>query len=69
MFINCCSVGAPSSVKWGDRVVEDLLTQSSDSEGAQTQFSRTPSFGVTGPPRTASVSELCEYKWMCLFYH
>jgi hypothetical protein len=34
------------------------LTQSSDSEGAQTQFSRTPSSGVTGPPGTTSVSEL-----------
>jgi hypothetical protein len=34
------------------------LTQSIDSEGAQTQFSRTPSSGVTGPPGTTSVSEL-----------
>jgi hypothetical protein len=33
------------------------LTQSSDSEGAQTQFSRTPSSGVTGPPGSTSVSE------------
>jgi hypothetical protein len=29
-----------------------------DSEGAQIQFSRTPSSGVTGSPGTASVSEL-----------
>jgi hypothetical protein len=34
------------------------LTQSIDSEGAQTQFSRTPSSGVTGLPGTASISEL-----------
>jgi hypothetical protein len=34
------------------------LTQSIDSEGAQTIFSRTPSSRVTGPPRTTSISEL-----------
>jgi hypothetical protein len=56
-FINYCSVGIPSSVMWGDRVEEDLLTQSSDLEGAQTQSSRTPSSGVTGPPGIAPVSE------------
>jgi len=52
-FVSCCSVGAPSSVKWGDRVEEDLLAHGSDSEGAQTQVSSTPSSkGVTGPPGT-----------------
>jgi hypothetical protein len=57
-FVSCLSVVTPSSVKWGNRVEEDLLTQSSDSEGAQTQFSWTPSSGVTGPPKTTSVLEL-----------
>jgi hypothetical protein len=52
------SVVTPSSIKWGDRVEEDLLNHSSDLEGAQTQFSWTPSSGVTGPLGTASVSEL-----------
>jgi hypothetical protein len=42
----------------GDRVEEDLLTRSIDSEGAQTQFSRTPSSRVTSPLGTASVLEL-----------
>jgi hypothetical protein len=49
---------ATSYIRWGDRVEDDLLTHSSDSEGARTQFSWTPSSGVTGPPKTASVSEL-----------
>jgi hypothetical protein len=57
-FVSYLSVDTPSNVRWGDRVEEDLLTQSIDSEGAQTQFSRTPSSGVTGPPRTTSVLEL-----------
>jgi hypothetical protein len=47
-----------SSFGMGDRVEDDPLTQSIDSEGAQTQFFRTPSSGVTGPPETASVLEL-----------
>ena len=34
------------------------MTHSSDSEGAKTQSSWTPSSGVTGPLGTASVSEL-----------
>jgi hypothetical protein len=52
-------VVTPSSIRWGDRVEEDRLTHSSDSEGDQTQFPWTPSSeGVTGPPRIASVSEL-----------
>jgi hypothetical protein len=34
------------------------LIQSIDSEGAQTQFTRTPSLGVTDPPGTASISKL-----------
>jgi hypothetical protein len=52
-------VVTPSSIRWGDRVEDELLTHTSNSEGAQTQVSWTPSSeGVTGPPRTASVSEL-----------
>jgi hypothetical protein len=51
-------VVTPSNIRWGDKVEEDLLTHSSDSEGAQTQFSWTPSSGVTGPPETALVLEL-----------
>jgi hypothetical protein len=36
-FISCCSsVYTPSSGRWGDKVEEELLTQSIDSEGAQT---------------------------------
>ena len=57
-FTTCLSVVTPSSVRWIDRVEEDLLTHSSDSEGAQTHFSWTPSSGVISPPRTALVSEL-----------
>jgi hypothetical protein len=57
-FVSCLSAITPSSVRWGDRVEEDLLTQSSDSEGAQAQFSRTPSSGVIGPSGTTLVSEL-----------
>jgi hypothetical protein len=34
------------------------LTQSIDSEGDQTQFSRKRSLGVTGPPGIASFSKL-----------
>jgi hypothetical protein len=34
-FVSYLSADIPSSVRWGDRV-EDLLTQSIDSEGAQT---------------------------------
>jgi hypothetical protein len=57
-FVSYLSVDTPSSVRWGDRVEEDLLTQNVDSKGAQTQFSRTPSSGVTGPPEIASISDL-----------
>jgi hypothetical protein len=58
-FVSCCSpIDTPSNGRWGDRVEEELLTQSIDLEGAQTQFSRTPSLGVTGPLGTTSVSEL-----------
>ena len=57
-FATSLSVVTPSNVKWGDRVEEDLLTHSSDSEGAQTQFLRTPFSGVTGPPGTTLVSDL-----------
>jgi hypothetical protein len=53
------SVVTPSTIRWGDRVEDDLLTHSSNSEGAQTQVSWTPySEGVTGPPRTTSISNL-----------
>jgi hypothetical protein len=53
------SVVTPSTIIWGDRVEDDLLNHSSDSEGAQTQVSWTPySEGVTGPPRTTSISDL-----------
>ena len=55
-FVSYLLVDTPSNVRWGDRVEEDLLTQSIDSEGAQTQFLRTPSSGVIGPPGTTSVS-------------
>jgi hypothetical protein len=58
-FATTLSVVTPSSIRWGDRVEEDRLTHSSDSEGAQTQVSSTPSSeGVIGPPRIASVLEL-----------
>jgi hypothetical protein len=33
-FISYLSIDTPSSVKWGDRVEEDLLTQSIDLDGA-----------------------------------
>jgi hypothetical protein len=39
------------------------LTQSIDSEGTQTQVSRTPSSGVTSPPRTSSVSKLLRQRF------
>jgi hypothetical protein len=58
VFVSCCSVGVPSSVRSGNRVEEDLLSHSSDSERAQTRVSWTPTLGVTGPPGIASVSEL-----------
>jgi hypothetical protein len=51
-------VVTPSSIRWGDIFEENLLTHSSDSEGAQTYFSWIPSLGVTGPPRKNSVSYL-----------
>jgi hypothetical protein len=57
-FATTLSVFTPSIIRWGDGVEEDLLTDSSDLEGAQTQFSWTPSSGVTGPPETTSVLEL-----------
>jgi hypothetical protein len=57
-FTTSLLVVTPSNVRWGDRVEEDQLNHSSDSEGARTQFSWTPSSGVTGPLETTSVSEL-----------
>jgi hypothetical protein len=52
------SVDSPSNSRWADRVEEVPLTQSIDSEGAQTQLSRTPHSRVSLPPETTSVSEL-----------
>jgi hypothetical protein len=57
-FATTLSVVTPSNIRWGDRVEEDLLNHNSDSEGTQTQFSWTPSSGVTVPPGTTLVSEL-----------
>jgi hypothetical protein len=58
-FVSCClSIDTPFDGRWADRVEEVPLTQSIDLDGAQTQLSRTPSSGVTGPPETTSVSEL-----------
>jgi hypothetical protein len=57
-FATTLSVVTPSNINWGDRVEEDLLTHNSDSKGAQTHFSWTPSLEVTGPPGTTLVSEL-----------
>jgi hypothetical protein len=57
-FVITLSAVTPSNIRWGDRVEEDRLTHSNDSEGDQIQFPWTPSEGVTGPPRIASVSEL-----------
>jgi hypothetical protein len=58
VFSSSLSVVTPSNIRWRDRVEDDLLTHSSDSEGAQTQFSWTPSSGIIVPPGTASVSDL-----------
>jgi hypothetical protein len=57
-FATTLYVVTPSNIIWGDIFEDDLLNHSSELEGAQTQVSWTPSLGVTGPPRTASVSEL-----------
>jgi hypothetical protein len=57
-FSSSLSVVTPSNIRWGDKVEDELLTHSSDLEGDQTQFPLTPSAGVTGSPRTTSVSEL-----------
>ena len=57
-FVSYLSTDTPFNGRWGDRVEEDLLTHSSDSEGAQTQFSWTPPSGVIGPPGATSVSDL-----------
>jgi hypothetical protein len=56
-FIATLSAITPSSISWGDRVDEDQLTHSSDSEGDQTQCPWTDSEWVTGPPSIATVSE------------
>jgi hypothetical protein len=56
-FITTLSAITPSSTRWGDRVDEDRLTHSSDSEGDDTQCPWTSSEWVTGPPSIATVSE------------
>jgi hypothetical protein len=56
-FITTLSTITPSNISWGDRVEEDLLTHSSDSEGDQTQCPWIASEWVTGPPSIATVSE------------
>jgi hypothetical protein len=56
-FIATLSTITPSNISWGDRVDEDRLTHSSDSEGDQTQCPWTDSEWVTGPPSIATVSE------------
>ena len=56
-FIATLSTITPSSISWGDRVDEDRLTHSSDSEGDQTQCPWTDSEWVTGPPSIATGSE------------
>jgi hypothetical protein len=58
VFFKSLSVVKPSNVRWGDIFEEDLLTHSSDSEGAKTHASWTPSSGVTGPHGTTSILEL-----------
>jgi hypothetical protein len=47
----------PSNTRWGDRVDEDHLTHSSDSEGDETECPLTYSEWVTSPPNIATVSE------------
>jgi hypothetical protein len=56
-FIATLSTITPSSISWGDKVDEDRVTHSSDSEGDQTQCPWTDSEWVTGPPSIATVSE------------
>jgi hypothetical protein len=58
-FPTTLSIVTPSHSRWGYRVEDDLLTHRSDSEGSHTRVLSTPSSeGVTGLPRTTSVSEL-----------
>jgi hypothetical protein len=56
-FVTTLFAITPSSTRWGDRVDEDRLTHSSDSEGDETQCPWTSSEWVTGPPSIATVSE------------
>jgi len=56
-FITTLSAITPSNISWGDRVDEDSLTHSSDSEGDHTQCPWTDSEWVIGPPSIAIVSE------------
>jgi hypothetical protein len=58
--VTTLSTITPSSTRWGDRVEEDRLTHSSDSEGDETQCPWTSSEWVTGPPSIATVSEQSE---------
>jgi hypothetical protein len=55
--VTTLSAISPSSIRWGDRVEEDRLTHSSDSEGEQIQCSWTSSVWVTSPPSIATISE------------
>jgi hypothetical protein len=57
VFMTTLSAITPSSTRWGDRVDEDRLTHSSDSEGEKTQCPWTSLERVTGPPSIATVSE------------
>jgi hypothetical protein len=56
-FVTTLYAIIPSSTRWGDRVDEDRLNHSSDSEGDETQCPWISSEWVTGPPRIATVSE------------
>jgi hypothetical protein len=58
-FVICClSIDTPSCGRCANRVEEVPQIESVVSRGMQTQLLRTPYSGVTGPPGTASVSEL-----------
>jgi hypothetical protein len=56
-FVTSLSAITPSSTRWGDKVDEDRLTHSSDSEGDETQCPWTSSEWVTDPPSIATISE------------
>jgi hypothetical protein len=56
-FVTTLSAITPSNTRWGDRVEEDRLTHSSDSEGDDTECPWTCLEWVTGPPSIATISE------------